>query len=606
MFNELEAIRSRLLAYIESAYHLSDSHLVRLRRELLEQPEVFCHAPFIESSARYKFGHSYRDLAIPLEARELLAYLASDQGGGVIFPNPYEHQAQALESVLSDKLLHTIVTTGTGSGKTETFLLPILARLGREAARSPHTFETRAVRAMLLYPMNALVNDQLSRLRRLFGSPATRDWFTTHANRPVKFGRYTSRTPFPGVVPEDTKKLSAKLAGLSFFVQLEKNASSGANSKAANLLASMRKMGKWPGKDVGAEAGLTRWLGSGVWRNADGSLRRAIEKPDDTELLARHEIQAAAPDLLVTNYSMLEYMMLRPIERSIFEQTRSYFGSNPTERFILVLDEAHLYRGAQGTEVAMLIRRLRQRLELLPSQFQVITTSASFNNSEAAKRFAAGLTGTSASTFVLLAGTQVPKKPSRAATPAEADALANVNLRQLLSEKAKDRFEAVRPLLAISGRPLLTQKYRITSAVTGPSKAKFNVAITGFLPDGSFQKEDLVVSAGGEVETNHAYLALVDLACDDEAVTLAAARTDGHVECVRSIESDTSSSTKDLHFGLARLLNEVLEDLGVTGRLLNLTSKTSAMDDHETQHDSGAQEIRQLASRRYGTSHGCY
>jgi hypothetical protein len=63
MFNELEAIRSRLLAYIESAYHLSDSHLVRLRRELLEQPEVFCHAPFIESSARYKFGHSYRDPA---------------------------------------------------------------------------------------------------------------------------------------------------------------------------------------------------------------------------------------------------------------------------------------------------------------------------------------------------------------------------------------------------------------------------------------------------------------------------------------------------------------------------------------------------------------
>jgi ATP-dependent helicase YprA (DUF1998 family) len=599
MFNELEAIRSRLLAYIESAYHLSDAQLVRLRRELLEQPEVFCHAPFIESSARYKIGQPYGDLAIPAEAKELLTFLTTDRGGAVIFPKPFEHQAQALEAVLSDELQHTIVTTGTGSGKTEAFLLPILGRLGREAAASPKTFETRAVRALLLYPMNALVNDQLSRLRRLFGAPATREWFKGHANRPVKFGRYTSRTPFPGVVPEDSKKLSAKLAGLRFFVELEKRANSGTDPKAAKLLASMREMGKWPGKDIGAEPGLTKWLDSGVWRNANGSLRRAIEKPDDAELLVRHEIQAAAPDLLITNYSMLEYMMLRPIERSIFEQTRSYFVSNPTERFILVLDEAHLYRGAQGTEVAMLIRRLRQRLELMPSQFQVITTSASFNDSEAAKRFAAGLTGTSASKFICLAGTQVPKEPSRAGTSIEAKALASVDLQQLLSDEARNRFEAIRPLLAISSREFQTHTYRIAAEVAGHSKAKLNVAITGLLPDGSFQQEALVVPAGGEAETNLSYAAMVDVACEDDSVTLTAARTDGHVECVRLKMSETSASTKDLHFGLSRTLNEILENLGVTGRLLNLTSGTVAAGDQETQHDSGAQEIRRLASRLF-------
>ena len=599
MFNELEAIRSRLLAYIESAYHLSDAQLVRLRRELLEQPEVFCHSPFIESSARYKFGQSYRDLAIPAEAKELLTFLTTDRGGAIIFPKPFEHQAQALESVLRDELQHTIVTTGTGSGKTEAFLLPILGRLAREAAKSPKTFETRAVRALLLYPMNALVNDQLSRLRRLFGCPATRDWFKNHAHRPVKFGRYTSRTPFPGIAPENSQKLSAKLAGLKFFVELEKKASSGTDPKAAKLLASMREMGKWPGKDIGVEPGLTKWLGRGVWRNADGSLRRAVENPDDTELLARHEIQAAAPDLLVTNYSMLEYMMLRPIERSIFEQTRSYFRSNPAERFILVLDEAHLYRGAQGTEVAMLIRRLRQRLELSPSQFQVITTSASFNNSEAAKRFAAGLTGTDAAKFVCLAGTQVPKEPSRSGTSAEAEALANVDLHQLLSEDARARFEAIQPLLAISDREFQTRKYRIKAEVAGHSKPKFNVAITGFMPDGSFQQEALVVPAGGNAETSLAYAAMVDVACADDSVTLTAVRTDGYVECVRSIKSETSASTKDMHFGLSRMLNEILENLGVTGRLLNLTSRTVAASDQETQHDSGAQEIRRLASRLF-------
>ena len=106
---------------------------------------------------------------------------------------------------------------------------------------------------------------------------------------------------------------------------------------------------------------------------------RAVERLQDPELLLRHEVQDAPPDLLVTNYSMLEYMLLRPIERSIFSETSEYYSNNPDERLILVLDEAHLYRGAQGTEVAMLIRRLRERLKARhTNQMQVICTSASF------------------------------------------------------------------------------------------------------------------------------------------------------------------------------------------------------------------------------------
>lgn len=600
MFNELETIRKRLLAYIESAYHLSDPQLVQLRRELLEQPEVLCHSPFIESSARYKLGKTFAELSIPIDAKELLTLLSTEPAGRIVFPQPYEHQADALESVLGSKLQHTIVTTGTGSGKTETFLLPILGRLSREAGQSPDTFRTRAVRALLLYPMNALVNDQLSRLRRLFGARVTREWFKKHGGRPVKFGRYTSRTPFPGVIPENNTKLAAKLAGLKFFVDMEKRAASGNDPKAMELLSTMRKMGKWPGKDVGDNAGLSHWLGSGgAWKDAEGNLRRAIEHADDSELLTRHEIQSKAPDLLVTNYSMLEYMMLRPIERSIFQQTCDYFAANPNERFILVLDEAHLYRGAQGTEVAMLIRRLRNRLELSDSQFQVITTSASFEDAEAAKRFAAGLTGTPNGSFVCLQGTQVPKLPSSNGTADELEALASVKMNMLLSEDSRARFEAILPLILIASRPLEERIYDLQSSTIGSAKSKAKVVVTGVNSNGEILEETLQVAAGGSRFTEQKYLSIVSIECSDPQVTITAQRDGGFIECIRASDDAPPSIEKSLHFGLSRILFEILADLGVTGRLINLTSRTVSQDDKETLTDLGAQEIRRLAQRLF-------
>lgn len=604
MFNELDAIRQRLLAYIESAYHLSHPQLVQLRKDLLEQSEVICHSPFIESSARYKIGNPISELDIPADAEALLTYLASDQGGRIVFPKPYEHQADALESVLGSKLKHTIVTTGTGSGKTETFLLPILGRLAREAGQASGSFQTRAVRALLLYPMNALVNDQLSRLRRLFGARSTREWFKERAGRPVKFGRYTSRTPFPGVIPENNNRLSAKLAGLKFFVDLEKRAVAGNDPKASELLSTMRKMGKWPAKDIGDNAGLTHWLGTGgAWKDVDGNLRRAIEHVDDSELVTRHEIQASSPDLLVTNYSMLEYMMLRPIERPIFEQTRNYFAANPDERFILVLDEVHLYRGAQGTEVAMLIRRLRQRLELSNSQFQVITTSASFEDANAAKRFAAGLTGTKNEDFICLQGTQVPKLPSYGGTEEETEALASVSLDGLLSEETRKRFESLKPLFEVASQRLEERAYDVRSEVPASvGKSKCKVIVTGLTNLGDFVEETLLIPAGGAKRTDRAYLTIVDIACNDPQATIIASRDCGFVECICASEDSPPSIEKDSHFGLSRVLFEILANLGVVGRLINLTSRTRSPDDPETHSHLGAQEIRELAVRLFPDS----
>ena len=79
-------------------------------------------------------------------------------------------------------------------------------------------------------------------------------------------------------------------------------------------------------------------------------------------------MQVAPPDLLVTNYSMLEYMLMRPIERPIFDHTRDWLDQNPSEKFLIVLDEAHLYRGAAGAEVGLLLRRLRDRLNISPER----------------------------------------------------------------------------------------------------------------------------------------------------------------------------------------------------------------------------------------------
>ena len=102
------------------------------------------------------------------------------------------------------------ITTGTGSGKTESFLLPMLAKLATEAAHSPSSFATPAVRALILYPMNALVNDQLGRLRLLLGDPRVTSQFDAWAGRPARFARYTSRTLYPGVrtVKKDQQRLS--------------------------------------------------------------------------------------------------------------------------------------------------------------------------------------------------------------------------------------------------------------------------------------------------------------------------------------------------------------------------------------------------------------
>ena len=242
MQKELRQYRDSLRTYITSTYHLSNRALVDLRAELLDQVGAIAQEPYIESTARYRTTRSFRRVDLPPGLADFFSWLGQKE---LIFDPPYDHQAEALELALADPFFDLVVTTGTGSGKTETFLLPIMGRLAREAIAG-ETFETRAVRALLLYPMNALVNDQLGRLRLLFGHPLVANWFKEYAGRPMKFARYTGRTLYPGRRQERTDKHRVRLQSLKFYRDLEDRAVSSGEAKA--LIARLRKRGKWPAK----------------------------------------------------------------------------------------------------------------------------------------------------------------------------------------------------------------------------------------------------------------------------------------------------------------------------------------------------------------------
>jgi hypothetical protein len=217
----------------------------------------------------------------------------------------------------------------------------------------------------------------------------------------------------------------------------------------------LKQKGRWPAKPdslVGAFDGLRRWYGNPGqhWEDVNGEPLRAIERAEDAELLTRHEIQTACPDLLVTNYSMLEYMLLRPIERKIFADTRAFFEAYPEEKFIFILDEAHLYRGANGTEVAYLIRRLLDRLGLEPSRVIFIATSASFSNAESAKEFVAGLSGLAKSAITTLIGNKRAFEPAGEGPIDLADVLASVPLAELNSSSLMDRSSVLAPLVKVT------------------------------------------------------------------------------------------------------------------------------------------------------------
>lgn len=427
----VKELHSSLRDYIEATYHISAPSLIRQRQQLLDRAGGIYQVPYIESTPRYLSGETFDVIeGLPPAAAEVYTRLstATDDQSAILYNPPYKHQADAIQlSLVQGKNL--VIMTSTGSGKTESFLLPILGKLAREAQVNPSSFRDESgVRALILYPMNALVNDQLGRLRTLFSDTRLVALFKKWAQRPPRFARYTSRTPYPGI--RTREKDSRMLKSFDeFYVEIQRQAHGPASDEqreAEKLLRELKARGKWP-----AKPDLVGWFGEkgSEWQDRrTKEFVRAVVLPDDVELVTRHEAQANPPDLLVTNYSMLEYMLMRPIERPIFDKTRAWLANNPDEKFLIVLDEAHLYRGAAGAEVGLLLRRLRDRLNIPPERFQVICATASFKDADYAPKFGSQISGVPEETFIAIRGDYAFRPHSAAGNRRDAEALSEIDL----------------------------------------------------------------------------------------------------------------------------------------------------------------------------------
>lgn len=345
--------------YIKSQYFGNRPDLMNEFEKFAEKEGGIFRNPFIESSPNYTvFREGFRKADIDKWLSDFFVNLSQAELG--IFPVPYTHQIKALES--ANKGRDIFVATGTGSGKTECFMWPMLAKLVTEAKNTPASWENRAVRTIIMYPMNALVSDQLSRLRRLIGDPENKfvDIFRQTCGKNTRrpqFGMYTGRTPYAGSAPKfDQDKKLAKSISDNLTSQ---------NGDNDEYFKKLLKDGKIP-----AKADLKGFI---------ENLRNGLHSPDleDAELITRFEMQSCCPDILITNYSMLEYMLFRPQEQQIWNDTKEWLDSNPENKLLFIIDEAHMYRGSSGGEVALLIRRLFYKLGISRNRVQFILTTAS-------------------------------------------------------------------------------------------------------------------------------------------------------------------------------------------------------------------------------------
>jgi hypothetical protein len=305
-------IEERYRRYLETTFYFRDPDLRASFKMALKSGHL-SKGPYLEATPVFRRTQTPRELFHSLlESQPDEGFLRAVLGDRPL----YAHQEEAIRKVFQER--NVIVATGTGSGKTEAFLYPILLHLYREfTVGEPGP----GVRALILYPMNALANDQRERLGEICQRLEKQD-------SPFRFtfGQYIGETP----KDEDDS-----------------------------------------------------------WRHARDHLARRLPG----ELVLRSEMRNRPPHILLTNYSMLEYLLLRPDDSPLFDNGRARWWT------FLVLDEAHQYRGSRGIEMGMLVRRLKRRLREggRTEAFRCIATSATLAEGEkdrkAVAQFASDLFG---------------------------------------------------------------------------------------------------------------------------------------------------------------------------------------------------------------------
>lgn len=354
--NTHRALYERLYEYISSQYFGASTLLQNAVLPQLKKEDVLYKEPYIEANNAYEtVCNGIEKADLPIHIRNFMHKLIEKKLG--VFENPFSHQVKALESFFQDKDL--FVATGTGSGKTECFMWPMIASIGNEVYLRKRTWEMRGVRALFLYPMNALVSDQVGRLRKILGDvngdfrSILRNTAKDNEIRMPQFGMYTGRTPYPGEQNVSKDKALAKAISKDII------------NISEDTKKELIRLGKYPAKiDLKS---FVDGLNNG----------EHITDKNDSELITRLEMQKYCPDILITNYSMLEYMLMRERESTIWEDTKVWLNASDDNKLLFVIDEAHMYRGSAGGEVALLIKRVMHKLEINENKIRFILTSAS-------------------------------------------------------------------------------------------------------------------------------------------------------------------------------------------------------------------------------------
>lgn len=422
-----ETIKENFIRYVETAFGTKFEGIEKERYALLNYDKVLYRKPWIEPLPDYVSSNkridelSLADLGNALNTNEANTFKELVKTG--LFPagiKLHSHQAEMLKQALEGN--NCIITSGTGSGKTESFLLPLFAQLAKEFAnwQAPHAkpatvntwWKERAdggltttqivntsnfslsdatrqrqherrkagVRALILYPMNALVEDQMSRLRKALDSDDTRQWLNTNANgNAIYFGRYNGSSPVAGELKKQTDRGTVindkKVKQLKEALQsIEKNFENVQDYIDRYLPNEADYIKLSPEKKI----------------EKIKELKSFFQRLDGAEMRSRFDMQVAPPDILITNYSMLSIMLMRDIDKGIFNETKQWLACEdlPTVQreaekanriFHLIIDELHLYRGTQGTEVAYLLKLVLNRLGLHPHhpQLRILASSAS-------------------------------------------------------------------------------------------------------------------------------------------------------------------------------------------------------------------------------------
>lgn len=276
-----------------------------LRKHLnnkMQTDEQFVNGPVFEQMFSWERNTKFqmRDL-VPegLLSQAVVDALDSDKNNRYAFKktwNPFAHQYKAWNELLDDKVQSRIITSGTGSGKTECFMVPVLEDLYREYEQSKEQLE--GVRAIFLYPLNALINSQRERLNA----------WTQHFEGNIRFCLFNGKTP---------EHLNGK--------------------------------------------------------------EKQKQKVRPQEVMCREGLRENPAPILVTNGTMLEYMLVRQTDAPIIEKSKGKL------RWI-VLDEAHTYVGSQAAELALQLRRVMQAFEVRPENIRFVATSATIAGSKAEEK----------------------------------------------------------------------------------------------------------------------------------------------------------------------------------------------------------------------------